>query len=257
MPSYIGKHASLYDLFYSDKDYKVESDFIHQLILETNGSESSELLELACGTGNHAFCLEKKGYSILATDNSDGMIDQAKIKAKERSSNVQFEMIDMRDIGDIPRKFDVILCLFDSIGYLITNDNIKTVFKNVYDKLNEGGIFIVEFWHAAAMLKGYDPIRIKRWKFENSEILRISETSIDIRSQSCDVRYSIYQTNKDGTYSFLEETQKNRFFLLQEMNSMLEDCHFKIVNNFAGYNKEKTINENTWHILTVAQKISI
>ncbi len=40
MSSYIGKHASLYDLFYSDKDYKAESDFIHQLILEANGSES-------------------------------------------------------------------------------------------------------------------------------------------------------------------------------------------------------------------------
>src|SRR5450432_826198 len=127
MASYIGKHASLYDLFYSDKDYNAESDFIHQLIAESHGSESSEVLELACGTGNHAFCLEKKGYSILATDNSDGMIDQAKIKGKERSSNVQFEMIDMRDIGDIPRKFDVILCLFDSIGYLISNDNIKIV----------------------------------------------------------------------------------------------------------------------------------
>src|SRR5450432_352976 len=127
MPSYIGKHASLYDLFYSVKDYQVESDFIHQLILETTGNNSGELLELACGTGNHAFCLENKGYSILATDNSDGMIDQAKIKAKERSSNVQFEKIDMLDIADIPRKFDVILCLFDSIGYLISNDNIKIV----------------------------------------------------------------------------------------------------------------------------------
>jgi hypothetical protein len=73
MPSYIGKHASLYDLFYSDKDYKVESDFIHQSIPETNGSEPNELLELACGAGNHVFCLEKEGYSILATNNS-GML---------------------------------------------------------------------------------------------------------------------------------------------------------------------------------------
>src|SRR5579863_6988255 len=98
MPSYIGKHASLYDLFYSDKDYNNESDFIHQLILENRGNESSEILELACGTGNHAFCLEKKGYSILATDNSDAMIDQAITKARERSSSVQFKMMDMRDI---------------------------------------------------------------------------------------------------------------------------------------------------------------
>lgn len=254
MSSYIGKHASLYDLFYSDKDYMAESDFIHQLILEANGGESKELLELACGTGNHAFCLEKKGYHILATDYSGGMIDQAKEKAKERSSKVQFEMKDMRDIGDIPRKFDVIICLFDSIGYLISNDNIKVVFKNVYDKLNEGGIFILEFWHAAAMLKGYEPVRVRRWKLGNSDILRISETSIDIRSQSCDVRYSIYQTNTDGTYCYLEETQKNRFFLLQEMNNMLDDCRLKVVHNLAGYSREGIIDENTWHILTVAQK---
>lgn len=39
------------------------------------------------------------------------------------------------------------------------------------------------------------------------------------------------------------------------MINMLENCHFKIVNNFSGYNKERAIDENTWHILTVARKI--
>ncbi len=254
MSSYVGKHAGLYDLFYADKDYILESDFIHQLIVENHGNLSGELLELACGTGNHAFCLENKGYNILATDYSDGMINQAKIKGKECSSSVRFEKLNMLDIVGIPQKFEVVLCLFDSIGYLISNTNIKSVFRQVYDKLKGGGIFIMEFWHAAAMLKEYDPIRIKRWKLGSSDILRISETSIDVKTQSCDVRYSIYQTNEDGTYSYLEETQKNRFFLLQEMNNMLEECHFKIVNNLAGYSKEGIIDENTWHILTVAQK---
>jgi ubiquinone/menaquinone biosynthesis C-methylase UbiE len=254
MSSYIGEHASLYDLFYSEKDYKKESEFINELIIEHGANNTRTVLEIACGTGNHAFELEKYGYKITAIDYSKSMIEQAAIKKAKNGSGVHFSIGDMKEIKFEKASFDNVICLFDSIGYVRTNENLRRVLTGVYDVLSDNGIFIFEFWHAAAMLQSYDPVRVKRWKLGDSDILRISETSLDLKSQSCDVCYSIYQTYKDGTYSYLEETQTNRFFLLQEMNNFLENAQFKIISNLAGYNGNKNIDENTWHILTVAQK---
>jgi ubiquinone/menaquinone biosynthesis C-methylase UbiE len=255
MSSYIGEHASLYDFFYSQKDYKQESLFINGLIKEHGINNTKNLLEIACGTGNHAFELEKYGYKIKAMDYSESMIEQATIKKVKNGSGIEFAIGDMKEIKFEKGSFETVICLFDSIGYVITNENIKKVLTGVHESLSDNGIFIFEFWHAAAMLRGYDPVRVKRWKLEDSDVMRISETSIDYRAQSCNVCYSIYRTHKDGTYSYLEETQKNRFFLLQEMNGFLENAHFKIISNLAGYSGSEIIDENTWHILTVAQKL--
>ena len=70
MSSYTGKHAKYYDIFYQDKDYVAEAEFIGQCIKRFGLSEGRRLLELACGTGNHAFALETLDYQLLATDYS-------------------------------------------------------------------------------------------------------------------------------------------------------------------------------------------
>jgi len=54
--SYVGRRAELYDLFYTDKPCYEEAAFIHNC-LQTYGHGVNNILELACGTGTHAFTL--------------------------------------------------------------------------------------------------------------------------------------------------------------------------------------------------------
>src|SRR5262252_9714364 len=82
MSSYIGRHAELYDVFYADKPYEAEAVFVHQLIQQNSLTGSRSLLELACGTGSHAFVLERLGYQIEAIDYSADMIAVAQRKAE-------------------------------------------------------------------------------------------------------------------------------------------------------------------------------
>ena len=53
-----------------------------------------------------------------------------------------------------------------------TNEALEKVFRGVHKHLRNDGLFIFEFWHAAAMLRHYDPVRIRRWKQDDSLILR-------------------------------------------------------------------------------------
>ncbi|MFB3764909.1 MAG: class I SAM-dependent methyltransferase [Methanotrichaceae archaeon] len=255
MSSYIGRHAELYDLFYKDKPYEQEASFIDQCIKKYGIGSSKRLLELACGTGSHAFALERLGYKVTATDYSEDMLNCARLKAAKISSSVDFQCQDMRKLDLPDKRFDVAICLFDSIGYVATNEALKNVFEGVYKRLRDGGLFIFEFWHAAAMLCGYDPLRIRRWQTPNGEILRISETSLESARQLAIVAYTIYELRKDGTYSCVEETQINRYFLMQEMAGFLSFSSFKPKKWFAGYTECEDINEDTWHILAVAQRL--
>lgn len=253
MSSYIGRHAELYDLFYAKKPYSAEAGFVHSCIQKFGEGGSTRMLELACGTGNHALEFEKLGYRVTATDYSPDMLEQAKKKGKEVASQVEFLVQDMRSLTLPDRSFDVVVCLFDSLGYVATNEAMSNVLRGVQRCLRPGGLFIFEFWHAAALIKGYDPLRIRRWILPDREVLRISETDLDVSLQLASVTYSIYEMKKDGTYSHLKETQTNRYFLIQEMANFLTETGFIPSSWNAGFAPVEQIDQSTWHVVAVAR----
>lgn len=252
--SYIGRHVELYDLFYADKPYAEEAAFIHNC-LQTYGNNVINVLELACGTGTHSLVLEKYGYKITATDYSPDMLAQAQNKGTTSRSSVEFRLQDMRNLVPPQQPWDAVICLFDSIGYVATNENLLKVINGVRCQLHPGGFFIFEFWHAAAMLKSYDPLRVRRWQIPNGEIVRISETSIDHARQLSAVKYTIYELRDDGHYRMHKETQVNRFFLVQEMAQFLEASRFSPLKWFAGFTTSEIIDDTTWHIVCVARAL--
>lgn len=254
MSSYSGRHADLYDLFYAEKPYAAEAAFVDRCLHNFSDGPVNRLLEIACGTGTHAFHLEKPGRDIVASDYSEAMLRRAREKATEKHSRVEFQFQDMTklDVGGGP--FDAVICLFDAIGYVRTNDALSRVFQGVHKHLRPGGLFIFEFWHAAAMIRHYDPLRVRRWQTNDSEVLRISETSLDAANQTSEVKYSIYELKHNGTYSALTETQVNRYFLLREMEQWLSWYKFTPVKWFAGFTDDETITEETWHIVSVARR---
>ncbi len=253
--SYDGRHAELYDLIYQDKLYRAEAAFVHKCLEDFGTGKTKRILELACGTGTHAFEFEKLGYDVVAVDHSPDMLDMAKKKAGGLLSKVDFRIQDMRELDLPDGPFDAAACLFDSIGYVQTNEAILKVLAGVHCHLRPEGLFIFEFWHAAAMLRHNDPLRIRRWKIPGGEILRISETTLDLSKQVSNVSYSIYEINNDGTYSTIKETQTNRYFLVQEMSGWLSGCGFTPIRFFAGFADDENITDRTWHVLAVARRM--
>lgn len=256
MSSCYGKYASVYDVLYSDKPYKAEAQFIDDCFHRYGNAQINKILELACGTGSHSLELERKGYEIIATDFSEEMIKCAKRKANHTKSKIDFRVQDMRLLNLPERSFDAILCLFDSIGYITSNEDLNKTFAGISKYLRMEGLFIFEFWHAAAMLRYYEPVRTRYQKTECGNLLRISETDLDFLNQIASVNYTIYELLNKGTFTSYTETHKSRFFLIQEMAIFLTNNGLTPVKFFDGFSFNEKISDNTWHIVAIAQKMS-
>lgn len=99
-----------------------------------------DILEFACGSGEITLALAKKGYHVKASDLSRDMINEA--KKKENAEQVEFFVHDM--IQPLPDQVDLVLCLCDSMNYVIEEDDLKQVLKNAYNNLKEKGTFIFD-----------------------------------------------------------------------------------------------------------------
>lgn len=65
--------------------------------------------------------------------------------AKSKYSSIKFQYGDMVNFS-IHRKFDVITCLFSSIGYVRTKTRLQKAVKNMAEHLSQGGVLLVEPW---------------------------------------------------------------------------------------------------------------
>ncbi len=254
MTNYAGRYAELYDLFYSDKPYAEEAAFVHDCLQKFARAPVRETLELSCGTGRHAVELEKHGYQITATDRSPDMLEIARRRAAEK--NVTFASGDMQHLQLPAKEWDAVICLFDSIGYLKTDEALNEALRGIWKRLRPDGLFIFEFWHAPAMLNQYSPVRVRRWKTSNSEIVRISETTLNRKNRLAVVDYTVYELNNDGTYSTLRETHTNRYFSVDEIRALISATNFEVMKFFAGFKKDERITDDTWHVVAVARKVS-
>jgi ubiquinone/menaquinone biosynthesis C-methylase UbiE len=253
MSSYLGKHAEYYDTIYQDKLYAQEAAFVAECFERYGNGETKRLIELACGTGRHAFELEALGYSILATDYSEDLLAIARRKAQERGSAVQFQLADMRELNIDAPPFDAAICLFDSLGYVRTDEAIGKVLAGVRRHLRPEGLFVFEFWHAPAMLAHYEPIRVRRWPLPDGDLLRIATTRLLDEGNLAEVRYDLYELHEDRSYSSLSETQVNRFFTVPEMEALLAAADFEALDWRNGYTWDSAIDDDTWHVLAIAR----
>ena len=120
--------AYYYDSLMEPQFYDDYENFI------MNHASFDEVLELGCGTGEMAIRLAKRKKSVFATDLSTDMLEVAKQKAMAENVNLILQRIDMSDFST-SHQVDLILCLCDSINYLLDVEDVIQTFRNVYQSL--------------------------------------------------------------------------------------------------------------------------
>jgi SAM-dependent methyltransferase len=250
MESYRGRFAELYDLFYSDKAYEAEVEFVCWCLGRFSTRSVTSILDVACGTGEHAKYFAHRGLQVTGIDHSQSMV---KI-ARKKCPPAQFHVGDMRTFDLAGEQFDAGSCLFDSIGYVRTNEGVRAAFSRISQYLRSEGILVFEFWHAPAMLRFYEPLRVRWVDAEASRILRISNTTLDVARHLAEVRYTLIELGNDGNYQRLDETQTNRFFMLGEMEELISESGLELLQFFSGFSKDAQIDERTWHVVGVARR---
>ncbi len=126
--------ARIYNLHWGAQSDR-HLDLIDRHVLQglTSGAR---VLDLCCGTGQLAHTLAERGYSVLGIDGSEGMLAFAQTNAP----TARFLLADARHF-EVQEPFDVVLCLFDSLNHLMTENDLAKAFDSTARALHPGGLF--------------------------------------------------------------------------------------------------------------------
>lgn len=249
MNSYTGLHARVYDQIYATKPYAAEARLVHDLA----GAPGGKLLDVACGTGRHALAFAEIGYDVVACDINEELLATGRAATGGR---VRFVQADMRDLHVEGGPFDLVTCLFDSIGYPEDDHEIVSALRSLGRHAAPGAPIVCEFLHAPAVVAGATPLRVRRLSLgDGRELLRTSETEVDLERMRMRVRYELWAFGADQPTEHSEEVQTNRVFSVPEMRLLAgaADLHVRaIVPAYA----VGEIEADTFHLLLVAERRS-
>lgn len=165
MKSQYDSLAHLYDDFLFLPKEKLYLDYL-TIFLKKNYIKQPQqsILEIGCGTGNRLLPFEKEHHCV-GIDNSRAMLNQASQKLK----STQLLKMDFTDFK-LDKKFDVVLCLFDTLNH---TNNVASVFSSVKNHMSINSIFIFDYYTQYGMKKNIES------KTENLSIHQTSDTSFE------------------------------------------------------------------------------
>lgn len=211
----------LYDTIYrSFKDYEAEATQIADL-LKTIAPHARTLLDVACGTGEHArFLQASHGYEVSGLDIEPAFVALARSKVPTG----KFWHADMSAF-QLDVLFDVVACLFSSIGYLCELDRVERALRCFRRHLAPGGVVLVEPWFPP---EAWNPGRVyvHTAESENLRVVRMSHSSVEGRISKLEFHYLI---GREGGIDHRIEHHELGLFTQRELRDTFERAGYTSV----------------------------
>jgi SAM-dependent methyltransferase len=247
-------YARCYDALYAEKDYEAECDLIERVLRTYGEGKIASILDLGCGTGNHALPLARRGFEVIGVDRSEFMLEQARSKAASSGPtfHADFYQADIKSV-DVGRRFDAALMMFAVLGYQLANEDVIAALRAARRHLDPGGLFVFDVWYGPAVLFQRPSERVKIIPTSTGKILRVSSSTLATNHHACAVRYHVWTFAADRLLSETEEEHTVRYFFPLELKLFLEATGFTLIRLGAFPEFDCEPDETTWNVLAVAR----
>ncbi len=221
------KLALYYDAVMEHVDYDTWAKYavnLHRLFR----MNLSEVTDLACGTGTLALKLAEWGLNVVGVDGDPRMIDVARAKHLPNGRQARFYVGDLRD--KLPEyDQDLVLCLYDSMNYLLDAAHVVQFFRRVRPALRDEGLFIVDCSTESNSLTHFSNMdQTERLKGVVVSRRAWYDPAERIQNNS----FEIYPKGENTVY--LEHHQQ-RIWRVNDIVEMLQQAGFKCLAKYDGY----------------------
>lgn len=215
------------------------------------GIEPKDILDVACGEGSFAIVMSKLGYNVTGVDQSQQMIDLAKKRAREENEAVNFHTEDMRELP-YEDDFDLVTCLFDSLNYMLTIQDLQEAFQSAYKVLRAGGVYIFDMNTIYGL--AVDWMREETYiQNEADDFMEIHRQSFDYENQVATMEITVFN-QRDELWERFDETHRERGYPIADIQFLLNEAGFEIAGMYGSLSKRTEVQTNSPRVWFTTRK---
>ena len=150
--------ASQYDKLFLDwqATTREQAVILNKLFQESGFDKTATILDCACGIGTQAIGLAVLGYSVTASDISDGELAEARQRAEKNRVTIRFEHADFCALSDtFSQQFDIVICMDNALPHMLSKSDLEAAIMSITNQIAPGGLFV-------ASIRDYDALLVEK-----------------------------------------------------------------------------------------------
>ena len=227
--------ADYYDRLMSSVPYRRWVDYV-EATLHRHYRQPQRVLDLACGTGKVGAELARRGYQAIGLDLSEPMARRCRTQKPPLPAAV----MDAQWLALAPESLDLIVCLYDSLNYILDPEGLQGCFSGAYVGLATQGTFIFDLNTELALRSGL---------FTQNNLRSHSPLKYSWQShwyperKLCRIDMWFRWEGPGGPEEF-EEVHYQRAYSESEVRQMLAAAGFSEVSTYNGYTFDRPTSES-------------
>ena len=237
--------AQVYDLFMDNVPYEEWCEYIKD-ILHQYGIEDGLLLDLGCGTGKMCRIMSQYGYDLIGIDNSIEMLDIAR---EQNDAGILYLNQDMREF-ELYGTVRAVYCACDSVNYILSEEELTSVFRLVNNYLDPRGLFVFDFNPEYK----YKELLAENTFAENREDGSfIWENYYDEEEEINEYDLTLFIKDDHGKFERFGETHFQKSYTLEAMRRLIEAAGMEYVAAYDAYTFDP-VREDSERITIIARE---
>lgn len=214
------------ELYVKPEQYQKEVQQVVTFSQQYLQSGGKTLLDVACGTGGHIKYLQDH-FQVSGVDLSESMLGVA----RKKFSHLSFYRGNMIDFS-LDKQFDIITCMYGSIGFVKTYSNLKLTLKNMARHLIPGGLVIIVPWSTTESFK--EKIVVDAVKHPQIRIARME----NVKQKAANLVEITFHhlIGKDGQVKYHTQRMEVGLFSNDEYISAIQEAGLQLVEIYEGPN---------------------
>lgn len=240
------RYAAWYDAFNQGKDYDAEVRYLLRTVADL-ADQPKRWLDIGCGTGHHAGCLDSMGIAVEGLELSPAMVAQARLAYPQ----ISFHVGSAQDFH-LEGSRDVISMLFHVMNYQSSDAMVRSALDGIAAHLAPLGLLVFDFWNSEAVVRDPPVRRIREAQVDGRSLFRLSNPHEDRDRRRVDVVYQFRWDSPEGALAH-EELHAIRHFTGRELETLLREAGMTVLKCDA-WMRDRRLSADDWYGLICARQ---
>lgn len=199
-------------------------------VLEQHGGKTHTLADVACGSGEFAVAMARRGLTVTGIDQSPEMLALARSAADRSGVRLTWLEQDMRELR-LPEPVDAATCLYDSLNYLVDENELRRAMTAVAASLRPGGLFLFDMNTVRGLATRWGN---RIWIIQDADdVFEADQSEFDYDTGIATLRVNAFLHRQDNLFERVREVHRERGYPLQVIDGALTAAGFNILGRWS------------------------